>query len=120
MLEAEAIERMADAKKYEQIALAQGQKEAMENINEAALNSSVGAEFLLASERIKAFAELAKNGQTDKILVPYETSKLIGSLSVFKEFLSLKNSENSNKIVKNLNQNNSSRFSENSSLKSES
>ena len=90
VLQAEAIERMADAKKYEQIALAQGQKEAMEKINEAALNSSVGAEFLLASERIKAFAELAKNGQNDKILVPYETSELIGALSVFKDFLGSK------------------------------
>lgn len=106
VLEAEAIERMADAKKYEQermadaskyeqIALAQGQKEAMEKINEAAHSSHAGLEFLLANERVKAFAELARNGQNDKILVPYETSELIGSLSVFKEFLSTRASKNS-------------------------
>lgn len=82
---------IADAKKYEQIALAQGQKEAMEKINEAANGSHAGLEFLLANERVKAFAELARNGENDKILVPYETSELIGSLSVFKEFLGGKN-----------------------------
>ena len=88
VLQAEDIERMADARKYEQIALAQGQKAAMEAINEAALSSHAGLEFLLANERVKAFGELAKNTSNDKILVPYETAELIGSLSVFKEFLS--------------------------------
>lgn len=87
---AEAIERMADAKKYEQIALAQGQQEAMERINLAMTSSKLAAEFLLANERVKAFNELAKNGSNDKILIPYETSELIGALSVFKEFLSSK------------------------------
>ena len=90
VLEAEAIERMADAKKYEQIALAQGQQEAMERINLAMTSSKLAAEFLLANERLKAFNELAKNGSNDKILIPYETSELIGALSVFKEFLSSK------------------------------
>ena len=94
VLQAEAIERMADAKKYEQIALAQGQKAAMEAINEAALSSHAGLEFLLANERVKAFGELAKNTSNDKILVPYETAELIGSLSVFKEFLSPKKAKN--------------------------
>lgn len=90
VLEAEAIERMADAKKYEQITLAQGQQEAMERINLAMTSSKLAAEFLLANERVKAFNELAKNGSNDKILIPYETSELIGALSVFKEFLSSK------------------------------
>ena len=90
VLEAEAIERMADAKKYEQIALAEGQKTAMENINIAMANSKFAAEYLLTQGRIEAFNELAKNGSKDKILVPYETSELIGSLSVIKEFLSSK------------------------------
>ena len=88
VLEAEAIERMADAKKYEQIALAQGQKDAMDNINLAMSASSFAAEYLLAQGRVNAFSELSKNPSKDKILVPYETSELIGSLSVLKEFLS--------------------------------
>ena len=87
VLEAEAIERMADAKKYEQIALAQGQKDAMDNINLAMSTSSFAAEYLLAQGRVNAFSELSKNPSKDKILVPYETSELIGSLSVLKEFL---------------------------------
>lgn len=90
VLEAEAIERMADAKKYEQIALAEGQKHAMDNINMAMANSKFAAEYLLTQGRIEAFNELAKNSSKDKILVPYETSELIGSLSVIKEFLSSK------------------------------
>ena len=88
VLEAEAIERMADAKKYEQIALAQGQKDAMDSINLAMSASSFAAEYLLAQGRVNAFSELSKNPSKDKILVPYETSELIGSLSVLKEFLS--------------------------------
>ena len=88
VLEAEAIERMADAKKYEQIALAQGQKDAMDNINLAMSASSFAAESLLAQGRVNAFSELSKNPSKDKILIPYETSELIGSLSVLKEFLS--------------------------------
>lgn len=90
VLEAEAIERMADAKKYEQIALAEGQKNAMENINTAMTNSKFAAEYLLAQGRVQAFSELAKNNSKDKVLVPYETSELIGSLSVLKEFLNAK------------------------------
>ncbi|WP_297996713.1 stomatin-like protein [uncultured Campylobacter sp.] len=87
VLEAEAIERMADAKKYEQIALAQGQKDAMDSINLAMSASSFAAEYLLAQGRVNAFSELSKNPSKDKILIPYETSELIGSLSVLKEFL---------------------------------
>ena len=87
VLQAEAIERMADAKKYEQIALATAQKEAMDMINESMARNANAAEFLLARDRVAAFNELAKNGSKDKILVPYEATELIGSLSVLKDFL---------------------------------
>ncbi|MFC2749623.1 MAG: SPFH domain-containing protein [Campylobacter sp.] len=87
VLQAEAIERMADAKKYEQIALATAQKEAMDMINESMAQNAKAAEFLLARDRVGAFNELAKNGSKDKILVPYEATELIGSLSVLKDFL---------------------------------
>ena len=87
VLQAEAIERMADAKKYEQIALATAQKEAMDMINESMAQNARAAEFLLARDRVGAFNELAKNGSKDKILVPYEATELIGSLSVLKDFL---------------------------------
>ena len=87
VLQAEAIERMADAKKYEQIALATAQKEAMDMINESMAQNAKAAEFLLARDRVGAFNELAKNGSKDKILVPYEATELIGSISVLKDFL---------------------------------
>ncbi len=86
VLEAEAIERMADAKKYEQIALAQGQKEAMDMINEAIAKNSSSAEYLLTKDRISAFNELAKSESKDKVIVPYEATELVGSLSMVSEF----------------------------------
>ncbi len=89
-LQADAIERMADAKKYEQEKLAEGQQNAMLMINTAMANNVKAAEFMLAKDRVKAFSELAKSPSKDKILVPYETTELIGSLSVLKDFISSK------------------------------
>lgn len=89
-LEAEAIERMADAAKYEQEQTAEGQKKAMTMINEAMSDNPLAAEFLLAKDRVSAFNELAKNDTNDKVIVPYETTELIGSLSILKAFLSEK------------------------------
>jgi regulator of protease activity HflC (stomatin/prohibitin superfamily) len=89
-LEAEAIERMADASKYEQEQTAEGQKNAMTMINLAMANNPQAAEFLLAKDRIAAFNELAKNESNDKVIVPYETTELIGSLSILKEFMGSK------------------------------
>lgn len=90
VLQAEAIERMADAKKYEKIAIAQGEQNAMQMINDAMKDGKSAAEFLLARGRVEAFNEFAKNSTNDKILVPYETSELIGSLSIIKDFLGKK------------------------------
>ena len=94
-LEAEAIERMADASKYEQEQTAAGQFKAMEMINQAMGNNPQAAEFLLAKDRVAAFNELAINDSNDKVIVPYETTELIGSLSILKEFLSTKREVNS-------------------------
>ncbi|TLD84353.1 SPFH domain-containing protein [Helicobacter trogontum] len=90
VLIAEAIERMADAKRYEQIAIAQGQKEAMENINKAMQESPLAAEFLLAKDRVEAFNEFAKSASKDKILVPYESADLIGAISILKDSMGRK------------------------------
>ena len=90
VLEAEAIERMADASKYEQEQTAEGQKNAMSMINEAMQNNPQAAEFLLAKDRISAFRALAENEATDKMLVPYETTEMIGSFSILKDFFGSK------------------------------
>jgi regulator of protease activity HflC (stomatin/prohibitin superfamily) len=89
-LEAEAIERMADASKYEQEATAEGQAKGMEMINLAMGANAQAAEFLLAKDRIVAFTEMAKNESNDKVIVPYEATEFIGSLSILKEFLGSK------------------------------
>jgi regulator of protease activity HflC (stomatin/prohibitin superfamily) len=81
-LKAEAIERMADAKKYEQERIAEGQQEAMRLINEAMAKNEKAAEFLLAKDRIVAFKALAESSSTDKMILPYEVSHMIGSTSV--------------------------------------
>jgi regulator of protease activity HflC (stomatin/prohibitin superfamily) len=86
-LKAEAIERMADAKKYEQEKVAEGQKKAITIINEAIAKNQDSAEFLLAKDRIKAFSSLASSNSKDKIIVPYEATELIGSLSILKDLL---------------------------------
>lgn len=96
VLEAEAIERMADAKKYEQEVVAQGQKKAMEMINTAMSENIKAAEFLLAKERIVAFEALAKNPSSEKIVIPYEVTELIGSLSILKNFITDKKNTNVN------------------------
>ncbi|OBV29591.1 paraslipin [Helicobacter sp. CLO-3] len=90
VLQAEAIERMADARKYEQIALAQGQSDAMALIAEQMSKDAGAAEFLLAKERIIAFNEMSKNPSKDKVIIPYNTSEFIGSLSVIADFLGKK------------------------------
>ena len=89
-LEAEAIERMADASKYEQEKTAEGQAKGMEMINMAMAANPQAAEFLLAKDRVAAFADLARNESNDKVIVPYETTELIGSLSILKEFMGSK------------------------------
>jgi regulator of protease activity HflC (stomatin/prohibitin superfamily) len=90
VLEAEAIERMADAAKYEQEQVAEGQKNAMKMINESMQENPQAAEFLLAKDRIAAFKALADNEATDKMLVPYETTEMIGSFSILKDFFGSK------------------------------
>ena len=89
-LEAEAIERMADATKYELEKVAEGQRKAMLMINSAMGENPQAAEFLLAKDRVAAFSELARNESNDKVIVPYETTEMIGSLSILKEFLGSK------------------------------
>ena len=84
-LQAEAIERMADAQKYELEKVAEGQRKAMLMINSAMSENPQAAEFLLAKDRVAAFAELARNESNDKVIVPYETTEMIGSLSILKD-----------------------------------
>ena len=86
VLEAESIERMAEAKRKERVLLAQGEKEAMELISEA-MSDPLGGEYILAKERIKAFEKLAASNSRDKFIIPYETTEMLGSLSLLKNLV---------------------------------
>lgn len=93
ILNAEAIERMADAKKYEEIAIADGQAKAMESINKAMKENKEASEFLLAKDRIEAFKQLAASDSSNKVILPYNVTEMIGSMSVIGDAL-LKGLEN--------------------------
>jgi len=81
ILKAEAIMKMADALKYEEVAKAQGQSEAMATINEAMEKNGKAAEFLLAKDRIEAFKGLASSDSANKVILPYNVTEMIGSMS---------------------------------------
>lgn len=85
--QAEAVERMADAQKYEKEQLALGEQRAMEVINEAMATNSDAANFLLAKDRIAAFSELAGSDSANKVVVPVETSEMVGSLAALTSIL---------------------------------
>ena len=82
ILKAEAIERMADAKKYEEIAVANGQSEAMNLINTAMKENREASEFLLAKDRIQAFSQLAGSNSSNKVILPYNVTEMIGSMTI--------------------------------------
>lgn len=90
--QAEAVERMADAVKYEKEQLAMGEQKAMELINHAMMNNKDAANFLLAKDRIAAFAGLAASDSANKVIVPIETSEMVGSLTAFATLLGQNNS----------------------------
>ena len=85
--QAEAVERMADAHRYEKEQLAMGEQKAMELINQAMLENKDAASFLLAKDRIAAFAGLASSDSANKVIVPVETSEMVGSLAAFASIL---------------------------------
>lgn len=82
VLKAEAIERMADASKYEQEKIAEGQQNAMIAINESMSQNLEAAQFLLAKDRIAAFEKLAASDSANKVILPYEVTKMIGSMDI--------------------------------------
>jgi len=81
-LKAEAIERTADAMKYEKEQIAKGEQNAMDMINEAMTKNKEASEFLLAKDRISAFAKLAASDSNNKMILPYDVTQIIGSMSV--------------------------------------
>jgi regulator of protease activity HflC (stomatin/prohibitin superfamily) len=85
--EAEALERTAEAQRYEQEQLAEGQRNAMEMINVTMASNPQAAEFLLAQQRIEAFAKLAESESSNKVIIPTDAVAALGSLSVLGDLL---------------------------------
>ena len=85
--EAEALERTAEAQRFEKEQLAEGDKKAMEFINLAMSQNAQAAEFLLAKDRISAFSGIAASDSANKVVVPIETSEMVGSLSALAQIL---------------------------------
>ncbi|BBP47049.1 membrane protein [Thiosulfatimonas sediminis] len=88
-LEAEALERTAEAKRFEKEQLALGDQKAMQMINQAMQENHSAAEFLLAKERILAFSGIAASDSANKVVVPIETAEMVGSLSALMSVLNL-------------------------------
>lgn len=86
-LEAEAKERMAEADKKAQVLTAEGQREWIELIAAALKDNKDAGEYILTQERIKAWNGIAASDSANKVVVPYEASDLIGSLSVVSDLL---------------------------------
>lgn len=80
-LQAEALERTAEAQKYEKMQLSEGERESIRNINQALEENPLAGEFLLTQDRIKAFEKLAASDSANKIVIPVESKEIFGSLT---------------------------------------
>jgi len=90
VLKAEAIERMADAKRYEIERIAEGQKESMNLLNEAMQDNPQAAEYMLAKDRVAAFEKLAASDSANKVILPYEVTDMVGSMSLLADLMGKK------------------------------
>jgi regulator of protease activity HflC (stomatin/prohibitin superfamily) len=91
ILEAEgrsqAIEKVADATKYQEVTVAQGEAKAIINVY-SAIHKGMPTEDLIAIKYLEALQKIA-DGKATKIFLPMETSGILGSIGgvaeIFKE-----------------------------------
>jgi regulator of protease activity HflC (stomatin/prohibitin superfamily) len=91
ILEAEgrsqAIEKVADATKYQEVTVAQGEAKAIINVY-SAIHKGMPTEDLIAIKYLEALQKIA-DGKATKIFLPMETSGILGSIEgvaeIFKE-----------------------------------
>ncbi|MBN2030949.1 SPFH/Band 7/PHB domain protein [bacterium] len=86
--EAEAIQKVADANKYQKIAIAQGESEAIQTVY-SAIHKGNPTNDLIAIKYLEALQKMA-DGQATKVFLPYEASGILGSIAGIKEILSEK------------------------------
>ena len=83
--QAAAIERVADAEKYQKLTVAQGEAEAIENVF-GAIHKGNPTNDLIAIKYLEALAQIA-DGQATKVFLPLETSGVLGSIAGIGELL---------------------------------
>ncbi|MEZ5357946.1 MAG: SPFH domain-containing protein [Candidatus Zixiibacteriota bacterium] len=76
--QAEAIKRVADADKYKEIAIAEGQAQATINVF-GAIHEGKATEDVVTIKYLEALAQIA-NGQASKVFLPLEASGVLGAL----------------------------------------
>jgi len=85
--QAEAIQKVADANKYEKIAIAEGEKQAITLVYNA-IHEGNPTNDLIAIKYLEALEKVA-NGTATKVFLPIETSGILGSIGsigeLFKE-----------------------------------
>ncbi len=77
--QAEAIKKVADASKYQEIAVAEGEAKAILNVYNA-IHEGDPTNDLLAIKYLEALQKIA-DGKATKILLPMETSGILGSIA---------------------------------------
>jgi len=81
--QAEAVRKRADAEKYRQIAVAEGESKAILNVFNA-IHEGKPDEELITLKYLEMMPRLA-DGKANKIFLPYEASGIIGALSAMVE-----------------------------------
>ena len=76
--QAEAIRQVADAEKYQKIAIAQGESEAIETVF-GAIHKGNPTNDLIAIKYLETLGTIA-NGQATKVFLPIEASGVLGSI----------------------------------------
>jgi regulator of protease activity HflC (stomatin/prohibitin superfamily) len=82
---AEAIKKVADANKYEKIAIAQGESEAIQNVY-GAIHKGNPTNDLIAIKYLEALEKIA-DGKASKVFLPYEASGVLSSVAAIGELL---------------------------------
>jgi len=76
---AQAIEKVADAEKYQKLTVAEGEGQAIERVY-GAIHNGNPTNDLIAIKYLDALAAIA-NGQATKVFLPLETSGVLGSIA---------------------------------------
>ncbi len=90
--EAEALKQVADAQKYEKIAIAEGESEAIEKVF-AAIHKGDPTNDLIAIKYLESLEKVAE-GNATKIFLPADLSATLGSIGAISELFKEDKSEN--------------------------